>query len=91
MRAPQDNPHTLTHAGESLKKAVMEGRVQLADVPNPRKRPRGQTRGQARLVACQGPADGFRRRRCGHLLPGAQVDPRDPGVSLLLIMCYILF
>ena len=55
MRAPQDNPHTLTHAGESLKKAVMEGRVKLADVPNPRKRPRGQTRGQARLVACQGP------------------------------------
>ena len=50
-------PNTLTHAGESLKKAVKEGRVKLADLPHPRKRPRGQTRGQARLVACQPPND----------------------------------
>jgi hypothetical protein len=51
------NPNTLTHAGESLKKAVKEGRVKLEDLPNPRKRPRGQTRGQVRLVRCQPPND----------------------------------
>ena len=40
-----------------LKKAVKDGRVKLKDIPNPRKRPRGQTRGQTRLVACQPPDD----------------------------------
>ena len=41
----------------ALKKAVKDGRVKLKDIPNPRKRPRGQTRGQTRLVACQPPDD----------------------------------
>ena len=53
-------PYTLTlptPAGESLKKAVQEGRVKLEDLQQPHKRPRGQTRGQLRLVRCQAPND----------------------------------
>lgn len=60
----KQTPHTLTltltlpptHVGESLKKAVQDGRVNLEDL-HKHKRPRGLTRGQIRLVACQPPDD----------------------------------
>jgi hypothetical protein len=44
-----------TIAGESFLKAVKEGRIDLATSPS--KIPRGQTRGQMRLVPCQPPND----------------------------------
>ena len=42
-------------AGESLVKVVKEGRYDLTTSPS--KLPRGQTRGQMRLVPCQAPND----------------------------------
>ena len=54
---PTDLPHPPTRTGESLKKALKEGRIDLCDVPHPKKKPRGQTRGQMVLVPVQPPND----------------------------------
>ena len=46
--------HTHTQTGESLKKAVKEGRYVLADSPVAKRKPKGQTRGQSRLIRLKG-------------------------------------
>ena len=46
--------HSHTYTGESLKKAVKEGRYVLADAPVTKRKPKGQTRGQSRLIRLKG-------------------------------------
>ncbi len=64
----------LTHTGESLKKAVKEGRYDASS--SPLRRPKGQTRGQIRLVP---------------LLPPNDIDLRSVGVLVIsAAYCFLL-